>query len=227
MNRLLLLLAAFGCLLLPSCINWAIGENIRASAEWRFAVDTTHRYRCVGDKSNTTIAPEVRFHDAHRMVDICFPEGAGYWPYGYEYTGRYRVLIERKRAYGHWSYESGDVYDLAGRELRRLPDRRRDDTYYRPNTRIASAGDKAQVSAVDGQEAFVEDNDILGGYRWNSPTPRGIDLRKGELPYEPTVEREPNYWLASAAAVPFDYLIDPVLEIVSIPLTPFWLLCFM
>ncbi len=164
-------------LLFPSCVQWNIGENIRENAQWRFAVDTTHLYRCEGDEANTTIVPEVRFHDSKHIIDVVGYGGPFTWPHGYEYTGRYRVLKEARNEYGNKRLDVGEVYDLAGRTLHRLPDRKRLPywhPHYRPDTTIASAGERAQVAAVDGQEVTVPSECIRGGENYRSLEKRGL-----------------------------------------------------
>ncbi len=222
MKKLTAISACAAALLFPSCIQWAIGENIREAAQWRFAVDVTHRYRCEGDKTNTTIVPEVRFHASHKVVDIEFPEATYTWPYGYEYTGRYRILIEALNQYGYRELNVGELYDVKGKALYRLAPQEKRLTY-RADTKISSAGDKAQVAAIDGQDAVVDNQNIHGNGSTHSP--RGLKLDK-DNPNAPTIEKGPYYRLASVAAAPFDYFIDPVLELISAPLTPIWIFFF-
>ncbi len=205
-------------LLFPSCVQWNIGENIRENAQWRFAVDTTHLYRCEGDKANTTIVPEVRFHDSYHLIDVVI-ESRYPWPYGYEYTGRYRVLKEIHDDDGDKWLDVGEVYDLAGRTLHRLPDRKRLPywhPHYRPDTTIASAGEKAQVAAVDGQEVTVPSECILGGEKHRTHDKRGLDFNS-DGSYKPTIEKKSSYWLSATAAAPFDYALDPALSVISTP----------
>ncbi len=212
-------LLAAAALLLPSCVQWSIGDNIRESAQWRFAVDTTHLYRCEGDKSKTTIVPEVRFHESYRTIDLII-DRRHCEPYGHEYTGRYRVLKEVRDEHGSRWLHAGELYDLAGRPLRRLPDRRRYPywcSHYRPDTTIASAGEKTQVAAVDGQEALVPSECILGGDKRRDFKKGGLDWDK-DGPYEPTIERKSCYWLAATAAAPFVYALDPALSVITTPL---------
>ncbi len=215
---------AAALMLLPSCVVWSIGENIRESAQWRFGVDTTHRYRCEGDKTQTTIAPECRFHFSHRVVDLAFPDGIWAWPRDYEYTGRYRVLTRTKDVDGDWRLEVGDVYDVAGRTLHRQPRSKSDSCYRTPNISIAPA-DKSLANGVDAQGAFVDDHHIIGGRKTRGGD-RGLDFKEdGE--YKPTIEKSPYYWLAATAAAPFDYAIDPALTIISAPFGPIYILLFL
>ncbi len=73
MKRLIPLAALF-LMLLPSCVRWSIGENIRESTKWRYAVDATQRHCIAGDKAGTIVVPECRFHDSHPIVGFEFPE---------------------------------------------------------------------------------------------------------------------------------------------------------
>ena len=183
--RPLILLAV--ALLLPSCVQWSIGENIRESAQRRLAVDTEHRFRCEG----VTLVPEVRYRSSHRVVDIAIPEGTQAWPTDHEYTGRYRVLKEGRR---RWDVEPGELYDTTGKTLHPMPPRRRS-TYYLPNIRIAPV-------IEGGRETRVEGLDLAN-----------VCDAAGEI----VVEKHAAYGLAKAASVPFEYLIDPVLSVVSTP----------
>ncbi len=183
-----LIMVSLCCLLLPSCMYWDIGGNIRACAEEHLAVDTALQYR----SGNEIVVPECRYHQSPWAVNIIAPHAHGVerYMYGATYTGRYRVFDKENPEASRWVGELREVDEKTLVPIR------------------SSSGNALSPEAVRGEHLASSSRPLS----W-------MPLRDSER--KEVTERSKWYPLAVAAAVPFDYAVDPVLSIATTPLA--WL----
>ncbi len=105
-------------LLLPSCLQWNIGENIRESAERRIGIDPTALYHCGKGKDGVTVAREMSYKADTPLVNT-IPLPAPAAAYDAKPTGYYREAELHYRKLDGMRATVGERYEVGGRKLER------------------------------------------------------------------------------------------------------------
>ncbi len=159
-------------LLVPTCVRWNIGANIREATERHIGINPGEAYDIACPEGTITVARELSYEEDTPLIAVAleFPTAQNIHM-GEHYR---RVTIRRNKLFGPRS-DVGERYELA--EL--------------PQTRNRLSQGNVSLN------------------------PRSMGSAE--------VERSATHPWAVAAAVPFDYLIDPALSAVSsAAVTPFF-----
>ncbi len=190
-RRLLPLLFLTLLLLLPSCVQWDIGQNIRECAELRVGVNPNVRYTCPPEAAASVaprdpqrpglyrtvfLAPEVTFRTHSPLINGA-PLSEPARVSDITPTGHLRVVAMFYRKPDGWRTVVGERCDLPPEELTPF---------------VAAEGDRKKRPPLYSE---------LDSHRLGCAG----------------AQRSKWYPAAAVAAAPFDYVIDPLLSVVSTP----------
>ncbi len=114
--RTFFVLALAAALLLPSCLQWNIGENIRECAERRVGIDPRVIYRCGKGQERVSVAQEVSYKADTPLVNT-IPLPASAKAYDVTPTGHYRKAKLHHPKLEGTKATVGERYEVGGQEL--------------------------------------------------------------------------------------------------------------